>query len=322
MERAEMEIFLTLAEELHFGRTATRLHISPALVSQTVKKIERRLGVELFERTSRRVELTEVGAELRDNLLPHRQGIQQALHRAAMAGRGIIGTVTAGFMGTQAGRLIFAARDRFEARYPGCQVRVVETQLYHHLSQLHDGSADVVLLPMPIDEPGISVGPVLTREPRYIGVAPGHRLAGHVSVSLEDLAGERFATLADSVPRYWADYQLPTHTPSGRLIGRTTEVITTYPEYLALVAAGRAIAMGDSQLPLLYQRPDVVFVPIRDMYPMEHALAWRTDKGGDKRIRAFVDIVTEATPEVTGCPVADVAADEPQDAAAAGPASA
>ena len=61
MERREIEIFLTLADELHFGRTAERLLVSTARVSQTIKNLERRFGALLFERTSRRVTLTPVG---------------------------------------------------------------------------------------------------------------------------------------------------------------------------------------------------------------------------------------------------------------------
>ena len=61
LERHEIEAFVTLAEELHFGRTAERLHVSTARVSQAIKRMELRVGVPLFERTSRRVELTEAG---------------------------------------------------------------------------------------------------------------------------------------------------------------------------------------------------------------------------------------------------------------------
>ena len=62
LERYELETFLTLAEELHFGRTAERTHVSTARVSQTIKKLERRVGAPLFNRTSRHVELTPSGA--------------------------------------------------------------------------------------------------------------------------------------------------------------------------------------------------------------------------------------------------------------------
>jgi DNA-binding transcriptional LysR family regulator len=66
--RHELEAFLTLAEELHFGRTAARLHVSTARISQTIRSLELRVGVRLFERTSRRVSLLPVGQQLLEDL--------------------------------------------------------------------------------------------------------------------------------------------------------------------------------------------------------------------------------------------------------------
>lgn len=66
--RHELEAFLTLAEELHFGRTAARLHVSTARISQTIRSLELRVGARLFARTSRRVSLLPVGQQLLDDL--------------------------------------------------------------------------------------------------------------------------------------------------------------------------------------------------------------------------------------------------------------
>ncbi|WP_245627544.1 helix-turn-helix domain-containing protein [Actinomadura oligospora] len=88
MERRDIEIFLTLAEELHFGRTAERLGVSGARVSQTIKRLERRFGVDLFQRTSRKVTLTLVGSALRDDVQAGYQRIQDGIAKAVAAGRG------------------------------------------------------------------------------------------------------------------------------------------------------------------------------------------------------------------------------------------
>ncbi|MFD9858256.1 LysR family transcriptional regulator [Streptomyces alboflavus] len=296
MERAEMEIFLTLAEELHFGRTAARLHVSPALVTQTLKKTERRLGVTLFARTSRRVALTQVGEGLRDELLPLYEGIKRALDRAELAGRGITGTLTVGFMGSQGGRWVGAAREVFELRNPMCSVRIVETQLHHYVAQLRDGTADLLLTTLPADEPDLTVGAVITHSTRYMAVAAHHRLAERETVSFEDLAGETFISVNGTVPAEWIDFHMPRRTPGGQPIGRHADPCATYAEALALVAAGRAIVPGDAQLPLLYQRPDLRFLPAPDMPPVEQGLVWRTRDDADKRVRAFADIVLEIAP--------------------------
>jgi DNA-binding transcriptional LysR family regulator len=87
VERREIEIFLALADELHFGRTAERLHVSTARVSQTITGLERRFGARLFERTSRRVTLTPVGSRLRDDLRPAVEQIEAGIARATATGR-------------------------------------------------------------------------------------------------------------------------------------------------------------------------------------------------------------------------------------------
>jgi DNA-binding transcriptional LysR family regulator len=102
VELRDIEIFLTLAEELHFGRTAERLRISQARVSQAIKKQERRIGGALFERTSRHVRLTPLGKQLRDELAVGYQQLQTAIGNAAAAARGTTGSLTLGTMGALA----------------------------------------------------------------------------------------------------------------------------------------------------------------------------------------------------------------------------
>jgi DNA-binding transcriptional LysR family regulator len=89
MERDELECFLLLAEELHFGRTAEKMRLSRARVSQLVQRLERRVGAPLFIRTSRRVALPSLGRQLRADLAPHHRCIEDALTRASAAARGI-----------------------------------------------------------------------------------------------------------------------------------------------------------------------------------------------------------------------------------------
>jgi DNA-binding transcriptional LysR family regulator len=86
MEQRDIEIFLTLADELHFARAAQRLHVSTARVSQTIKKLERRIGGPLFERISRRVQLTPIGHRLGDELRPAYQQIHDAIDAVMTAG--------------------------------------------------------------------------------------------------------------------------------------------------------------------------------------------------------------------------------------------
>ena len=85
LELRELRIFLVLAEELHFGRTAERLGISQPGVSEAVRVLESRLGVKVFDRTSRRVRLTPAGEELRRDLVPALAALDQALAQTSAA---------------------------------------------------------------------------------------------------------------------------------------------------------------------------------------------------------------------------------------------
>ncbi|MFD0539990.1 LysR family transcriptional regulator [Actinomadura luteofluorescens] len=85
VEQREIEIFLTVGEELHFGRSAERLRVSVAMVSKTIKKLERAVGAALFDRTSRRVALTPIGWRLYDDLRPAYQQILDGIERAVAA---------------------------------------------------------------------------------------------------------------------------------------------------------------------------------------------------------------------------------------------
>lgn len=93
MEQRDAQTFLTLAEELHFGRTAERLHVSTAQVSKAVKKLERQVGAPLFHRSSRKVTLTPIGERLRDDILPGYELIQGGFARAIAAGRNVNSTL-------------------------------------------------------------------------------------------------------------------------------------------------------------------------------------------------------------------------------------
>ncbi len=111
LERLELEAFLTLAEELHFGRTANRLGLTTSRISQTIRRLERRIGAALFERNSRKVTLTNVGRQLRDDLRPAYDQINAGI-AAASRGNVVPGTLMVGFSGPWCGNLMVTRHHR------------------------------------------------------------------------------------------------------------------------------------------------------------------------------------------------------------------
>ncbi|MFG3250920.1 LysR family transcriptional regulator [Streptomyces sp. NPDC048187] len=290
MELREIEIFLVLAEELHFGRTADRLRVSPARVSQAIKKQERAIGAELFKRTSRSVQLTPTGKVLQEGLAVGYRQIKEALSAATAAGRGITGELSVAYSAAWCGILVVAATDAFRARHPNCTVHIYESPLHDPIGPLRDGSHHVQLIELPIDEPDIVNGPVIFTEPRALVVPRGHPFAERDTVSMEDLAEAPMITVTGQ-PQYFIDLHYPRRTPQGRPI-RRGPATTAWQEVLALVGAGKGVSPTCARAAQYYSRPDVVYVPFRDAPPVEYGLLWAATNSTPK-VHAFVETLLE-----------------------------
>jgi DNA-binding transcriptional LysR family regulator len=285
LERRDAEIFLTLADELHFGRTAERLHVSTARVSQTIKKLERRIGVPLFERTSRRVTLTPVGRRLADELRPAYQRIDAAVDQAVAAGRELRGELHVGFFGPASGRFVLSVAELFQARYPDCDVLIRESQFGDGVDLLRDGGIDILMATFPLRTPDIAVSEVLYHEAKLLAVATRHPYAKRASVTMADLLTAKVLRSPAAVPAIWDATLVPPATPDGREVERGP-VFTTTQEMLTLVGAGRGTYPLPAGAAAYHPRPDVAYVLIADAAPYEWGFAWRANEE-TARVRAF-----------------------------------
>lgn len=290
LERLETEIFLTLAEELHFGRTAARLLITTGRVSQVIKALERRVGALLFERNSRSVRLTAIGRQLADDLTPLVAGMEAALRRAADAGRGVTGELRVAFLGEWTAPTLLKAVALFGERHPDCRVDVREVQLANSRASLLDGSVDVLLASFPFD--GMACGPALLRERRVLAVAAGHPLAGEERLSLEVLADHPVVQYPQVTSAAFKRDRTPDHTPSGRPVPKGPAG-GSFSEMLTLVAMGRGVLPVGEHSRQYYPRPDVAYVPLHDAQPIERGLVWM-EGNTTERLRAFVRAATDA----------------------------
>ena len=283
-EQRDIEIFLTLAEELHFGRTAERLHVSTARVSQSIAKWERRVGVPLFERTSRRVALTPVGHQLHEDIGPAYRQLLAGIERAVTAGRDVRGLVRVGFFSAAGGRIVVEVADAFRARYPDCEVRIREVHFSDGIGPLlHAGELDMLL--SLIGEPGLTASPALFRARCLLAVSARHRLADGDSVTLAEMGREVVLRLPPEMPDYWAEALAP-RLPPGTRPARRGPVCATAQEMLAVIGAGKGVFLFPEQAIRYHQRPDVAFVPIRDAPPFKWRFLWRPGNG-TARVRAF-----------------------------------
>ncbi len=290
MELRDIEIFLVLAEELHFGRTAERLHVTQARVSQAIKQQERRVGGQLFERTSRSVRLTPLGEQLRADLKPLYQGLLQSMARAQQAARGVSGTLTLGTMGPQMWMIqeVIAA---FRDRCPGVELVHRDLNPVTPLTQLYADEVDVAHVWLPVREPGLTVGPVTHSSSQVLVVAAAHPWAGRDSIRREDFADLVFVAHRSRIPSYMEEVFQPFRTPSGRAIPRGP-VVTSWDDQLKAVSAGQAVIACAAEAARFYPWPDLVFLPIPDAPPVEWALVWRTSEES-RLLRALAETVLD-----------------------------
>ncbi|MEV0977687.1 LysR family transcriptional regulator [Streptomyces sp. NPDC049915] len=272
LERLELEAFLTLAEELHFGRTAERLHLTTGRISQSIKKLERHIGTPLFERTSRYVRLTPAGRQLHDDLLPAYEQLRAGLRKAVDAAHGIRHVLRVGFVGAASGQLMVHAAQLYAERHPGCRAQPRELQISDAYPRLRDGDVDLLIVSLPHEEAGMVVGPVLYSEHRMLAVSTRHPLAGKETVSLEDLPGVRLLQ-ARAVPAHWRAERTPLLTPAGHPI-EPGPAFETFQEALALIGAGQGAFVVGSQATRYYARSDVAYVPFSDAPRLEWAPLW------------------------------------------------
>ncbi|WP_338692850.1 LysR family transcriptional regulator [Streptomyces sp. Q6] len=284
LERVEIETFLTLAEELHFGRTAERLGVTTGRVSQVIRKLERGIGGLLFERTSRTVRLTDIGRRLADDLTPLVAGMEQAVRRAAEASRGVTGELRVAFLGEWTAPALLKIVGLFSERHPDCRVDVREVHLSNSRASLLDGSVDVLIASYPFD--GMARGPVLLTEKRVLAVAAGHPLADQESVSLEVLAEHPVVQYPDVTSAGFKRDRTPDHTPSGRPVPKGP-VGGSFSEMLTLVAMGKGVLPVGEHSRRYYPRPDVAYVPLRDARPIERGPVW-LEGNTTERVREFV----------------------------------
>jgi DNA-binding transcriptional LysR family regulator len=283
----EMKVFLALAEELHFGRTAERLYLPQPRVSRLIVSLEREVGGTLFERSTRRVRLTPLGRDLRDRLRPAYQEMLRALAAAKAAAQAPDGVLRIGFTASTEGQALNRLVGTFTRNYPTCHIEFCEAALFDPYRDLRGGEIDVLVNWSLRGEPDLTYGPLIDLQERVLLVAADHPVASKDSVSVEILADFELASVPPTLPESIRDTFIPPATPAGKPTRRTVP-IQSMSEAIALIASGRIAHPTVTSMAEKLHRADIALVSIHDLPPVPLGLVWCTAHE-NARIRAFAD---------------------------------
>ena len=267
-----LRYFAAVAEELHFGRAADRLHIAQPVLSRQIALLERELGVELFDRSSRGTQLTDAGRALRDDAKSVMWSATALQRRARVSARGAQRFVIGFMPGLLATPIVRALADGL----PELDVSVVRTSWDDQVEMLHDGRVDISLVRLPVDRRGLTVLPLFD-EARLVALPASHPLASRDTVTVADLAPLPLLQSPDAVPE-WRDAQREFQRISAARQAIDPTPLHTVEEKLEHVAAERGIAVLPASTAQFYSRPDVVYVPVSDLPPGSVALAWESHR--------------------------------------------
>jgi DNA-binding transcriptional LysR family regulator len=283
-----LRAFVVLAEELHFARAAVRLHMSQPALSQTIRQLERGTGLRLLIRTTRHVELTAEGADVRDAALEVLAQFDQLMERARETAAGSRGQLCVGYIIGAAVDIVPRLLRVHAGRCPDVVVRTTEFDFSQPAVGLDDGRSHVAIIRPPIDLPGAELM-TLVSEPRVACLPESHPLAGRLQVSIQELLDEPIIAAPGEGP--WRDYWLCCEYRDGAPPPVVDEAATFEAEFQA-VASGRGISITADAAARFYARPGLRFPRIADIPPCEVAVALPPDPTPAARAFAAIAAAT------------------------------
>jgi DNA-binding transcriptional LysR family regulator len=290
---ARLSCFIAVAEELHFGRAAERLHMTQPPLSRQIQQLEAELGVQLIDRTTRSVTLTPAGVAF----LPDARRILQLAESASLTVKrvpaGDLGTVVVGFTAASAHAVLPRLLDRTREQLPDVKLELREMVSSVQVEALMTGELDLGMARPPLNRPGLVSRPLLHEQ--LIAALPlEHPLAGITrQLTLSDLDGQDVIMYSPVQARYFNELLISTFTIAGAT-PRYVQYVTQVHTMLVLVRSGIGLALVPASAATVH--PDgVVFRSIGAFRerPVELDAVWRSDSTNPALLRLLRDVLPQ-----------------------------
>ena len=290
MELRHLRYFVAVAEELHFGRAAARLFIAQPPLSQQIQQLERELGVILFQRTSRRVQLTPAGEVFLAGARQTLADLDAAVQATQRAARGETGWLGIGFAASATYDLLPAVLHDFRAQFPHVELSLMELTAVEQSVALRDRSIPVGFARPHAEEADVVVEAVL-REPFLVALPAAHPLAGHSTLSLAMLAEELFVSFPERPLPSYAQVVRAVCEGAG-FAPRVVQEVREMQTAISLVAAGLGIALLPASVQHL-RRDGVIYRLLPDSAPRTELAVLSRKEDASPALQNFLAIVRE-----------------------------
>lgn len=268
----QMRYFVVLAETLHFGRAAERLHLTQPPLSRQITALEKELGVRLLERHSRHATLTRAGQRFLEDSRAVLASFDQACHNARLADRGELGELSIGFMMHAAYTVLPSLAQRYMAAYPKVHVRLREVIPSSLADDVLAGRFDAGIMFYPGSIRGLETR-AIHHEKLCLAVHHTHHLSGRDLVCARHLSGEPFIAAPTEVAPLLRE-AITEYCRSGGFVPTVRLETQLQQTIVSLVAENLGIAL----VPELMRKlgiADVAFRDLEDAPTIEHVIAWR-----------------------------------------------
>lgn len=260
IELRHLRYFVAVAEELHFGRAAQRLHLAQPPLSQQIRKLEEILGYALFTRTSRSVRLTAAGEVFLERARRTLRNVQEDLDEARSIARGEVGFLRVGFIGSSMLTSLPAMLGQYRRQYPKVHLQLSENFTSNLIQSLTKNTLDAAFLRDGDPTDGLSIEPLFS-EP-FVAVLPSnHPLAKRKAISAAGLRDEPFVffTPAAGSRAYRKTISLcEEHGFRPRVVQEAPQWLTI----LRLVGAGLGVSIAPACVAQI-ATPDIACCPLR-----------------------------------------------------------
>ena len=274
-EFRQLRYFMAVAERLHFGRAAEALHISQPPLSRAIRALEEHLGVPLFVRTRRRVELTPEGAHLLDETRRLSGQLERTVRELRAMAKGEQARLRIGFVSLADYGVLPELLRTYKVAEPGVTLSLREMVSPEQAAALAAGELDFGLLLPPVDA-AVQLDHLVVQRERFVVALPSrHRLAaGGGRIGLRELAGEPFVTIPRNIAPLLYDIVAQLAAQAGISINVAQEAIQMQT-VVSLVSSGLGAAVVPASVANLGRR-GVVYRDLADRHPrLDVWLAWR-----------------------------------------------